>query len=255
MPESCWKRHFSFIGEAVSLETCLSITMETSLTVPFLSFWMLCWSFQLPVLLHLPPCTSAHSSSLTVDKEKQQPTDRKRRALFSLSARVACPTFWTFTKSKCLLSQFNVKNTFIGNQQWLFPYLHGFLEERNLFLLNLLHDAFKLKAAKWKLKHVSSCNCWHTMLEPKISVLSEIETWIIKLNTSLFVYNSRVVKQHKFPNTFFLCSFWCSLNVSIFFTSSFNISESWMWKLPMLSISVAKNNQNSNCFNIWPQRR
>lgn len=59
----------------------------------------------------------------------------------------------------------------------------------------------------------------------------------------MFVYNMSVVKQHKLSCTFFLCPFCRSLNVSIFFTSSFNISESWMWKLPMFSISAAKNNK------------
>lgn len=52
------------------------------------------------------------------------------------------------------------------------------------------------------------------------------------------------------PNTFFLCSFWRSLKVSIFFTSSFNISDSWMWKFPMFSISETKKIQTAKWI-IW----
>lgn len=45
-------------------------------------------------------------------------------------------------------------------------------------------------------------------------------------------------------DTFFLCSFWRSLNCSILFTSSFSNPESWMWKFPTFSISNKKKKKN-----------
>lgn len=61
--------------------------------------------------------------------------------------------------------------------------------------------------------------------------------------------------------TFFLCSFWRSLKASIFFTSSFRVSDSWMWKCPMFSSSAGQSskmnhaglgrNNHRVCCKLW----
>lgn len=55
-------------------------------------------------------------------------------------------------------------------------------------------------------------------------------------------------------STFLLCSLCRSRNTSIFLTSSFKISDNWMWKFPTFSISAAKSSRISHCTVKWWRR-
>lgn len=104
-------------------------------------------------------------------------------------------------------------------------HLHGSLVQDHLIFMNFLHYSFKLQntgeySSKWN------------VMECCIDV--GYAQWELHVYQ---IHDRNAFNLYIFMFTFFLFSFCCSRKISIPFASSFSITDSWMCKFPVFSIS------------------